>query len=702
MPSVDQFEQTWQSRNGPVPLPITFSFRAERRHLPLGQCVTGVASTSRSWKVSFLIANLRTDHAPLHTRRTPRPGGGPRGHGSSTPQTTMATGMCGIIGCVGLEPASDVLIRGLKRLEYRGYDSAGVAVMNGSGLQLRKVAGRVAGLEALLSRQPAHGTTGIGHTRWATHGPPTEPNAHPHIDSSGRIALVHNGIIENADALRAWLQAEGHCFRTPTDTEVIAHLIESSAGETLEERVLASLPRLEGTFGLAVISSDEPDKIVAARRGSPVLLGVGDGGQLFVASDPSAILHYTRSVVYLEDNDVAVLTPSGYEIWDHEGQGLDRTPDSIDWDLGAIELGDYAHFMLKEIFEQPRSLADSLRGRLLPDDGSTRLLGLNMEPHDVASLKRIVILACGTSWHAGLVGRYVLEELTGLPVQVEYASEFRYRTPLPLQDTLALVISQSGETADTLEALHRARESGARVLGIVNMVGSSIARAADGGIYLHAGPEIGVASTKAFTSQVSSLLLLALFLGRLRGLPLERGAALVNELQRIPDLIQECLELNDQVLELAREFGTAQNFLYLGRGINFPVALEGALKLKEVSYIHAEGYPAAELKHGPLALIDKNMPAVFVAPRDAVYRKVLSNIQEVKARGGRTVVVTSRSAESPSRLADYELRVPDTTSPLLSPLLTVIPLQLLSYHVAVLRGCDVDRPRNLAKSVTVE
>ena len=609
--------------------------------------------------------------------------------------------MCGIIGYVGSRDTASILLDGLRRMEYRGYDSAGLALQNGTGLEIRKVAGRVEGLAQLLVAEPAHGNSGIGHTRWATHGPPTTENAHPHIDSQGVVALVHNGIIENADAIRERLAREGHEFRTPTDTEVIAHLIEHAPGSSLEDRVLEILPLLEGTYGLAVMTSAEPNKIVVARMGSPVLIGVGEDNDYFVASDPSAILEHTRSVIYLEDGDVAVVDPDGYRICDHAGTGQERTLDRIDWDLESIELGGYDHFMLKEIFEQPESIRNTLRGRLLPDEGTARLDGLGLDADACQAIERIVILACGTSWHSGLIGRHYIEELAGIPVQVEYASEFRYKTALPLENTLAIAISQSGETADTLEALRRARASGARVAGLVNVVGSSIARESDGGVYLHAGPEIGVASTKAFTSQVAALLLIALFLGRHRGLDRERGRAIVRELETLPDMVRETFGLEPATEELAKRYQESQNFLYLGRGLNFPVALEGALKLKEVSYIHAEGYPAAELKHGPLALIDQDMPTVFVAPKDDVYKKVLSNIQEVKARGGRTIVISTLGNGGIEHLADHELRIP-SASPLLSPILSVIPLQLLSYHIAVLRGCDVDRPRNLAKSVTVE
>ncbi len=608
--------------------------------------------------------------------------------------------MCGIVGYVGARDAVGILVDGLARLEYRGYDSAGVAIQNGHGVEVRKLAGRVEGLRAALDAAPVRGTSGIAHTRWATHGAPNQTNAHPHVDCTGRIALVHNGIIENAEVLRAALERAGHAFRTQTDTEVIAHLIEDADGATLEERVIAALARVEGAYGLAAMWADEPGKIVIARKGSPVLLGVGDG-EYFVASDASAVLEHTRSVVYLNDGDIAIITPDGYRVIDRHEHVLSRPVDDITWDLEAIELGGYAHFMLKEISEQPESVRSTLRGRLLFEDGTARLHGLNLTPADCAEIKRIVVLACGTSWHAGLVGRYLIEELAGIPVVVEYASEYRYRPQVVVPGTLAVAISQSGETADTLEAMRTARANGATVVGLVNVVGSTIAREADGGIYLHAGPEIGVASTKAFTSQITALVLLGLYLGRQRGLSLARGQEIVYELARLPDLVDEVLELAPIVEKLAKDFAHAGNFLYLGRGINFPVALEGALKLKEISYIHAEGYPAAEMKHGPIALIDENMPVVFVAPADHLYQKGLANLQEVKARGGRVISITNPGDDAVAALSDHELQVPRTLS-VLSPILTSIPLQLLAYHIAVLRGCDVDRPRNLAKSVTVE
>ena len=608
--------------------------------------------------------------------------------------------MCGIVGYVGPRDAVSVLVEGLSRLEYRGYDSAGVAVLNGGGVETRKLAGRIGGLHELLARAPLHGSCGIGHTRWATHGAPTERNAHPHADCTGTVALVHNGIIENADVLRKRLEVGGHRFATETDTETLVHLIEESPGATLEDRVIAALQHIEGTYGIAVVAETDPGKIVVARRGSPVLLGVGDG-EFLVASDVSAVLEHTRSVVYLNDGDVAVLTSGGYRVLDPEAREQERAVDDIEWDLDAIALGGYPHFMLKEICEQSETVRSTLRGRLLVAEGTARLNGLNLTAEDCREIQRVAIVACGTSWHAGLVGRHILEDLVGIPVSVEYASEYRYRRQLRLPGTVTIAISQSGETADTLEALRAAKAAGSTVLGLVNVVGSTIARTADGGIYLHAGPEIGVASTKAFTAQVVALLLLGLYLGRQRGLPAEQGRALVAQLVRLPELVERALGVEPQVKALAERYADAPNALYLGRGVNFPVALEGALKLKEISYIHAEGYPAAEMKHGPIALIDENMPVVCVAPQDRVYTKVVSNMQEVRARGGRLIAITSEGNGDLSHLVDHQIVVP-ASPPLITPVLTVIPLQLLAYHIAVLRGCDVDRPRNLAKSVTVE
>ncbi|MDX1674192.1 MAG: glutamine--fructose-6-phosphate transaminase (isomerizing) [Longimicrobiales bacterium] len=611
--------------------------------------------------------------------------------------------MCGIIGYVGTRDASDVIVGGLERLEYRGYDSVGLAVQNGRGIGMRKVAGRVDALKSLVARRPVKGTAGIGHTRWATHGGPSRRNAHPHRGCGRELALVHNGIIENVDALRSMLSLSGHHYRTETDTEVLVHLIEEMPGRTLERRVAEALRLVEGTYGIAVISEKEPGKIVAARRGSPVLLGIGEG-EHFVASDGSAVRDHTRTVVYLEDGDLAVVTREGYVIRDEGWQERVRSESKLDWSIEAIELGEFPHFMLKEIHEQPKTVRATLRGRMGKKPGDpVRLNGLNLKDRELAAVESVTVLACGTSWHAGLIGRTLIEGLVGIPVRVEYASEFRYQPKLDLGNSLVVAISQSGETADTLEAMRAAESEGGRVIGLVNVVGSTIAREAHGGIYLHAGPEVGVASTKAFTAQVTALVLLAVKLAEVRGVEPDRLAPIVEALDGIPDLVAEALQLDERVKAIAREFADAPNALYLGRGVNFPVALEGALKLKEISYVHAEGLPAAEMKHGPIALIDEDMPVVFVAPSDPVYdRKVLSNIQEVKARGGRIVVVCSDDGcLELEGLADHTLPVP-ATIPELSPLLTVIPLQLLAYHIAVLRGCDVDRPRNLAKSVTVE
>jgi len=595
-----------------------------------------------------------------------------------------------------------MLVSGLRRLEYRGYDSAGIAAHTADGIAVRKLAGRVGGLQGLLEREPLAGTSGIAHTRWATHGAPIAVNAHPHTDCTGRIALVHNGIIENADALRELLQRDGHTFSTQTDTETLTHLIERAEGDNLEARVVAALEHVVGTYGIAVISADEPGKIVVARQGSPLLLGIGDG-EYFVASDASAIVEQTRSVVYLDDGDIAVLTPDRYHVMDRDAHVQLREVDDVTWDLAAIELNGYAHFMQKEILEQPETVRSTLRGRLMFEEGCARLNGLNLTLADCADVRRLTIVACGTSWHSGLVGRHIIESLAGIPVTVEYASEYRYGPQLRQPGTLTVAISQSGETADTLEAMRAARAAGSRVIGIVNVVGSTIAREADGGIYLHAGPEIGVASTKAFTSQIVALALLGLYLSESRGLALERRQDFAWRLAQLPALVARALALEPEIRVLAQSLvgQGAGNALYLGRGVNFPVALEGALKLKEISYLHAEGYPAAEMKHGPIALIDEAMPVVFVAPHDEVYPKVLSNMEEVRARGGKIIAITTEGNGDVRRLAEHQLRVP-ATAPLLSPILTVIPLQLLAYHIAVLRGCDVDRPRNLAKSVTVE
>jgi glutamine---fructose-6-phosphate transaminase (isomerizing) len=608
--------------------------------------------------------------------------------------------MCGIIGYVGPKVVTPLLIEGLKRLEYRGYDSAGVAVMNGKGVETRKVAGKISRLEAVVNANPMVGTLGIAHTRWATHGAPNECNAHPQMDEQREIAVVHNGIIENAGPLRRMLEGHGHVFTSETDTEVLVHLIEAAFETTLEDAVIDALRQVEGAYGIAVVSSRDPSKIVAARKGSPLLVGLGDG-EYYVASDASAILAHTREVVYMHDGDLAVLDRNGYRIIDLNSVTLTRGVSKIDWDLGQMERGGFPHFMLKEIFEQPQTVTSTLAGRLLLDEATAKLSGTNLSDEELLAIDNIVITACGTSWHSGLIGEHMLEELARIPVEVEYASEFRYRNPIVNDRTLCIVISQSGETADTLAAMREAQRRGARTLGIVNVVGSTIAREAAAGIYLHAGPEIGVASTKAFTSQVVALALLTLKIGRLRELSLLRGREIIDALQALPGQIQKILDRNQEIEDLAEEFKRAQNFLYLGRGYNFPTALEGALKLKEISYIHAEGYPAAEMKHGPIALIDALMPVVFIAPHDSVFDKVASNVQEVKARNGRVIAITSREEVSLSSKIDYEFRIPETID-MLTPVLAAIPLQLLAYHIAVKRGSNVDQPRNLAKSVTVE
>ena len=608
--------------------------------------------------------------------------------------------MCGIVGYVGPRVAGPLLLEGLKRLEYRGYDSAGVAIMNGKGVETRKAAGKISTLETIMTGSPVSGTLGIAHTRWATHGAPTTCNAHPHVDCKGEIAVVHNGIIENATALRHWLEDNGHVFVSETDTEVLAHLIESSYEGNLEDAVIEALHMVHGTYGIAVISSRDPNKIVAARKGSPLILGLGEH-EYYVASDVSAILEHTRQVVYLDDGDLAVVDRGGYRVIDLQAHEMTRTVSQVDWDLGQIERGGFPHFMLKEIFEQPSTIENTMRGRLLPADGTAKLAGLNLTNDELLSFDNIIITACGTSWHSALIGEHMLEENTRIPVEVEYASEFRYRNPIVTPKTLCIVISQSGETADTLAAMREAKRRGARTIGLVNVVGSTIARESDGGVYLHAGPEIGVASTKAFTSQVIALALLTLRMGRLRALSPVRGAEIIQALDALPAQIQQILDQAGEIETLADQFAHASNFLYLGRGFNFPVALEGALKLKEISYIHAEGYPAAEMKHGPIALIDSAMPVVFIAPHDSVFEKVVSNVQEVKARGGQVIAITSRDEPQLAGLLAHEIRIPQTID-MLTPVLAAIPLQLLAYYIAVKRGCNVDQPRNLAKSVTVE
>jgi len=609
--------------------------------------------------------------------------------------------MCGIVGYVGMQESVPILLEGLRRLEYRGYDSAGVAILNGDGIKIEKAAGKIGVLEKKIAAAHPVGTLGIAHTRWATHGEPNTTNAHPHTDCKGRIAVVHNGIIENYSTLKTALQKEGHRFTTDTDTEVLAHLIEKFFEGNLEKAVASALRHVTGTFGIAVISQDDPGKIVGARHGSPLVVGICDGDEYLLASDVSAIIRHTNQVVYLDDEEMVVLTSAGIHTTTLREETVAKKVETVDWDLATIEKAGYAHFMLKEIFEQPQSLRNTLRGRLLPAEGTARLGGLNMSERELRAIDRVIITACGTSWHAAMIGEYLIEELARLPVEVEYASEFRYRNPILKPGTVVLAISQSGETADTLAAMREAKRKGARVLGVCNAVGSTIARESDGGVYIHAGPEIGVASTKAFTSQVAALTLFTLYLGRLGQLSPETGAELTRALGEIPDKIERILANADSIRAIASAYAHHNNFLYLGRGVNFPVALEGALKLKEISYIHAEGYPAAEMKHGPIALIDENMPVVFVCTQDSAYEKVLSNMEEVRARKGKIIAVASEGDTHVAKKADHVLFVPHTLGPLM-PLLSVIPLQLLAYYIAVERGCDVDQPRNLAKSVTVE
>jgi glucosamine--fructose-6-phosphate aminotransferase (isomerizing) len=610
--------------------------------------------------------------------------------------------MCGIVAYIGGREATPLLLEGLRRLEYRGYDSAGITVSENGSLTTRKAVGKIADLEIRLQGDglPA-ATCGIAHTRWATHGPPTEKNAHPHTGNRGEVSVVHNGIIENYGTLKKKLRELGHEFRTDTDTEVVAHLIEEAYEESLEEATRAALSQIEGTYGLAIMSSREPGKIVGARRGSPLLVGLGQDGEYFLASDVAAVLAHTRDFVYLEDGEMAVLTRDGYSTYSLKGREITKEVQHVSWDLDAIEKSGFDHFMMKEISEQPETLENTIRGRLLEEEGAAKLGGLEHLLDELQETKHIIITACGTSWHAGLIGEYMLEEFARIPVEVEYASEFRYRNPVIPPDTTVIAISQSGETADTLAAIREAKRQNATAMGIVNVVGSTIARETDGGVYIHAGPEIGVASTKAFTSQVVTLALVTLLMSRQRGMSVLQGRRIVQALKELPAKVAQVIELDDALRELARIYKDAGNFLYLGRGYNFPTALEGALKLKEISYIHAEGLPAAEMKHGPIALITPDMPVVVVAPNDAVYSKVVSNIEEVKTRGGRVIAVVSEGNTDLVGKADHLITIPETID-MLTPILATIPLQLLAYHVAVMRGCNVDQPRNLAKSVTVE
>jgi len=591
-------------------------------------------------------------------------------------------------------------MEGLKRLEYRGYDSSGLALLEESGVMVCKSAGKLSVLESHTESRDYQASVGIGHTRWATHGEPNDINAHPHTGMTGKIAVVHNGIIENYSSLREVLQRQGREFKTDTDTEVLAHLIEEYYNGNLLQAVRGALSQVEGTYGIAVLSADNPDLIVAARHGSPIVIGCGKDENL-VASDVAAVLRHTNRVVYLEDGELAEVSADGFSISTLEDVEVTPHLQEISWNLDMIEKGGFDHFMLKEIYEQPETLKNAMRGRLNFEEATARLNGLNLQYDELHHIKRIIITACGTSWHAGLLGEYLIEEYARIPVEVEYASEFRYRSPIINPGTVVFVISQSGETADTLAAMREAKRKGATCLGICNVVGSTIARESDGGVYIHAGPEIGVASTKAFTSQMMVLSLITILLARMRSMSFDEGEELLRALSEVPERVKDVLGLNDRIKEIARKYQDMNNFLYLGRGVNFPIALEGALKLKEISYIHAEGDPAAEMKHGPIALIDANMPVVVMAPRDSVYSKIVSNMEEIKARKGRIIAIATEGDNKIAEIADDVVYLPQVNSFVL-PLIGIIPLQLLAYHIAELRNCDVDQPRNLAKSVTVE
>jgi len=609
--------------------------------------------------------------------------------------------MCGIVAYLGQRRAQPILIEGLKRLEYRGYDSAGVAIRCADGMHLAKAVGRIMMLENEAAlRSCDAGTLGIAHTRWATHGGPSVANAHPHTDTSGKLAVVHNGIIENHAALRKLLEQEGVVFRSETDSEVLPHLFAKYYRGDLTEAVRQGLKEARGTYGIAVIHADNPDVLVAARNGSPLIVGIGDG-EFVVASDASAIIAHTTRVVYLEDREIVTLTRDGFSTSTIDAVPTSKEIQEVEWDLEQIEKKGYAHFMLKEIYEQPESLADTMRGRIDIEEATAVLGGLRAFAKELTRAKRIILTGCGTAWHSALIGEYLFEDLARIPVEVEYASEFRYRNPIIEDGTVVVAISQSGETADTLAAVREARNKGALTLGIVNVVGSTIARETDAGVYLHAGPEIGGASTKAFTSQVMVLFLMTLFLGRRRHMAHHHAVNIIQALTRVPDQVRELLKQDAHVEEIARTYKDRENWLYLGRGYNFPIALEGALKLKEISYVHAEGLPAAEMKHGPIALITPDMPVVFLANRGLQYDKIMSNIEEVRSRGGKVIAVATEGDQEIGRHTDHVIYVPDVSEPL-QPLLNVVPLQLLAYHVAVMRGCAVDKPRNLAKSVTVE
>ncbi len=614
--------------------------------------------------------------------------------------------MCGIIGYIGSKPVVPVLLDGLRRMEYRGYDSAGVALVGEHGIELRRSAGKLSNLEQTIKSEPVDGLYGVGHTRWATHGRPTEENAHPHRDCTGRIVVVHNGIIENYLELKAELQRQGHEFKTETDTEIVAHLVEREMKQDgLDSAVRRALKQMRGMFALVLVSAEDPEKIVAVRNGPPIVVGLGKD-EFFVASDIPAILSHTRDVVFLGDEEMAVITRSGVEFTDYDGRAVSKTTQRVMWDPIAAEKGGHKHFMLKEIYEQPSAARDTILGRVSLDRGRIFLEDLNIPDDTFRTLQKVTIIACGTSWHAGLVGKYLIEALAQVPVEVDYGSEYRYRNPIVSGRELAIVITQSGETADTLAALREAKRKGASSIAICNVVGSMATREADGTVYTHAGPEIGVASTKAFTSQLVALQLLALHIAQVReALSASEIRRHIEELLQLPQVIEQALKSSAAIDRIAEKFYNRTDFLFLGRGINYPIALEGALKLKEISYIHAEGYPAGEMKHGPIALIDERMPVVAIAPDDHVFEKMLGNVQEAKARGGSVIAVTNegdeRLAEILDPKSDVLLAMPRTTA-MLTPVVMTIPLQLLAYHIAVRRGCDVDQPRNLAKSVTVE
>jgi glucosamine--fructose-6-phosphate aminotransferase (isomerizing) len=608
--------------------------------------------------------------------------------------------VCGIIGYVGRKEAEPILVEGLRRLEYRGYDSAGLATLTGPQLHLRKRAGRISDLARYLRERPAPGCHGISHTRWATHGPATDTNAHPHIGGNDLVAVVHNGVIENYSVLKRQLQAEGVVFQSETDTEVIAQLIAHHLNGDLIEAVFKALSLLKGTYGLAVVSPRSPGMVVGARLGSPLVLGIGQGEHL-LASDPGALVGNTEKVVYLQDHQLCVLTADEWHIYDQERTRVEASIQVIDCDPAEADKGVFDHYMLKEIYEQPEALENAMRGRLDDADASAHFGGLNLDTQQLRRAERLILTACGTSYHAALVGEYLFEEFARIPVEVEYASEFRYRNPPIDRNTIVLAITQSGETADTLAALRESKRKGHPTLALCNVVGSTIAREADGGVYLHAGPEIGVASTKAFSSQVAVLTMLALYLGRMRHLSSLQGTRMIQELRSMPDAIRRTLGCHDEVRRIAAKYFRVSNCLYLGRQYLYPVALEGALKMKEISYIHAEGYPAAEMKHGPIALVDESTPSVFLIPRGAVFDKVMSNLEEIKARSGPVIAIACEGDEDVAALADDVIYVPEVPD-YLQPLVAVVPLQLLAYHIALLRECDVDKPRNLAKSVTVE